>query len=149
MSGETVVVTAAPETPTETPAQTVADAITVAETIMDKAAEIAAEVRHDENMADQSHEIIALISETRDDVRNLRAALDEIISLQREILAMQIVDVMEDELPTEPTTPTEPAAPAVDVTVATGDATVTEETPVDTAPPPAETRVQPGKRRWL
>lgn len=147
MPPDTVVVTAAPEAaPVAAPAPSdVAETLDAAAAVVGMAAALSEQAKPDS----RTEEIIALISEARDDIRSARGVLDEILSVSREILALQVVDVLADEMEAAPETAPAEAAPAAVVEIAAEGGEITKETVVETVPPVAETRKEKSGRTWL
>lgn len=145
MPPDTVVVTAAPEAaPVAAPAPSdVAETLDAAAAVVGMAAALSEQAKPDS----RTEEIIALISEVRDDVRSLRETLAEILSVSRETLALQAVDILADEMEPEPA-PAE-TAPAAVVEIAAEGGEISKETVVETVPPVAEPRKEKSGRNWL
>lgn len=138
--------------PAETPAPSTGEVLAAAESMVQQAAQLA----HMPEVADSStmHEIIVIVSESRDLLRDLIDMVKSLGMIASEIRSAQIVAEIVEEVEevTEVIELPEPAAPAtvVEVNAPSGEAVVEKETVVDDNPPIPEKRGnEKPARRWL
>jgi len=125
------------------------EVLAAAESMVQQAAQLAHMPDAD---SDRVHELIAICSEVRDDVRTIRVMLEGISADLASVRVSQIVAEVEAE--PAPTIVEEPAAPEtpvhVEVNAPSDGSMVEKETVIDDNPPVPEKRVeQKSARRWL
>lgn len=141
-----IIVPPAVEAHAPTPAP-VADALHAAAAIVNQAQTLAELAAPDDS---RMHEVIALVSETRDLVRDMREQLVAMGAQLGDIRAAQIVDEIIEVIETPPAVVEEEAPVHVEVNAPSDGAVVEKETVVADNPPVAEKRAeQKPARRWL